>query len=362
MKPKADVLYLLVKDHTYFQRADQTQWHLRYILSGETIQVDGKHLHNVMNRTNNNNNLHINNNNTPTSTPSNDNNTTSNGTHQSNKERQDEELLNGNILPVLILANPNSTCPEDYFDSDGVHLLEPSQLPELGFPQVLVSDEVNRALSLLKGKSLPSLTPFLPNPTSAATSASSTSSASANLMTVGGSTSSAPSSSLSLSSSASVSSLLSASALYSLSSASSSSPSSSQVELSGGGEGAAFSLSSTSASSSSHQSQQRFRRKGFQVTNATKLVTLFCRYRFVFSLDISPSIATIDNNTGQVLFSSIYPCLERALNELAPFELVSSCARSIKVSSPSSFLLLFAHITSYSTQPSLPLSSFVVLE
>lgn len=54
----------------------------------------------------------------------------------------------------------------------------------------------------------------------------------------------------------------------------------------------------------------------FTVTSLTKVSTIYCKYRFVLCLDLSPSVATIDTISGVVIIDHIFTALEKCLRGL----------------------------------------------
>jgi hypothetical protein len=53
------------------------------------------------------------------------------------------------------------------------------------------------------------------------------------------------------------------------------------------------------------------------MTPSTQLVLLSYKYRLVFSLDVTPSMAGIDPVTGEVLFDQVLATLEKCLVALS---------------------------------------------
>ena len=53
------------------------------------------------------------------------------------------------------------------------------------------------------------------------------------------------------------------------------------------------------------------------MTPATQMVILCYKYRLVFSIDVTPSMAAIDPVTGEVLFDQVIATLEKCLISLS---------------------------------------------
>jgi len=63
----------------------------------------------------------------------------------------------------------------------------------------------------------------------------------------------------------------------------------------------------------------------YYLSTQTRIRTFAAKYRLVFSLDVSPSMATIDPISGQVLFDELYLSLERLFTALvAPIPVPST--------------------------------------
>ena len=70
----------------------------------------------------------------------------------------------------------------------------------------------------------------------------------------------------------------------------------------------------------------------FRIVKSTRAIQLCCKYRIVVSVDVSPSVASFDPITGEVLFSQIYRSIESALLALIqPIELPTSYPVQVRV-------------------------------
>ncbi|XP_064476430.1 KICSTOR complex protein SZT2-like [Ornithodoros turicata] len=64
----------------------------------------------------------------------------------------------------------------------------------------------------------------------------------------------------------------------------------------------------------------------YLVTSATKVTFLAKKYRFVFCLDLSASIATVDIQNETLLFDEVFPALEQCIESMVmPFQVPGSC-------------------------------------
>lgn len=54
----------------------------------------------------------------------------------------------------------------------------------------------------------------------------------------------------------------------------------------------------------------------WQITTQTQATVMYCKYRIVFALDISPSVATLDWSANEILFGRLNAALEMTLRIL----------------------------------------------
>lgn len=94
-----------------------------------------------------------------------------------------------------------------------------------------------------------------------------------------------------------------------------------------------------------HEDDQRL--GPFKITHNTKVTFLARRYRLVFILDLSPSLATVDTQCNSVLYQEVFTALSRSLKGLAqPFFVPGSRL----LFQPEIFVTVLAHTPFFTTE------------